>query len=971
MSDEQPVSEPMSIRPARATAKKIGRSFGFHLREVCSVALGKYDESLWLFGNTSDNVSVAININDFRPYFFLDCPDDLGDVDTWVSLVNDDLRPWEGGPDIVTRCDRVRKVPMIGFVNNEALSYLKLQYTNQSSLWKLRKYFERDVHVGKQPRILQMYHDDWGVESMFLHESGLKMQQWVSCCRSVDVKIRQTSCGLERQSGWGDVSPMDTQTSIAPILCCAIRIRAHCALSSELVPIMPNAGTSGDRILTIAVQIYWMGSLEPACVYVFDDPDESKLLDQFEKVVCCDFDVDCFEFLSDNCDPLEYLALRRPRLKLSKFQKYGSKLLRRKGDSKIYSVCHPGRSKMDAACALKKMLLEPMLEGFDLKNAIFHPDLVRGEPDPILRSYSFIRGSFLGREALREQCVSEVDWLRKLEQNTAMLLGFVEISSASYTQLTTAVMNGQQVRVWKKLISKFYEQNLIANKAQLDRPPLIVKRNIEHSDFPNPPDLPNVPFARRKVISSHQRSKNLVGDVVTLQKQKTKKKPAKNRFQGGYVCEPEVGFYAKSNEATFTFDFMSLYPSIIRGDRICYMRLVYDAKYLTDDRFVKTYIPVNDTECIVMIEGQVSPDGTFQPARTILPQTIEEVCQERNRVKALMKNTTDPFLRASLNAKQLSCKVFQNAVYGFLGVEQNALLACPVLMATVCRIGQNMIKKVRNFMLADHGAYCVYGDTDSVMMQFPHPSELTESTDIFDYYYSLCGRLAVLGTNLFPKPNVLEFETMKYPFWLHQKKNYAAMEYPGDQWKDVKPKLTIKGLPFKKRDRCRLVRRIGFKIMNYIMEFQSHLILEYLKTELNRLVLNQVPFSDLAITCLLKDESSYINENLIQLDTARKISARNGGLAFESGCRLSYVVIQGKQAFHQRGEDPVYAAEHNLKIDLLYYLDKQLLSAIEPLFQFHPNIDLSSLVRQIRQKLTRTSTGVVSLFSMAKKRKCI
>ena len=110
-------------------------------------------------------------------------------------------------------------------------------------------------------------------------------------------------------------------------------------------------------------------------------------------------------------------------------------------------------------------------------------------------------------------------------------------------------------------------------------------------------------------------------------------------------------------------------------------------------------------------------------------------------------------------------------------------------------------------------------DTDSVMVQFPHPDELKTRDEIFGYYYELCDKLADLGTKLFPYPNVLEFETMKWPFWLRMKKNYAAHEYNEKSWKG-KPKLAIKGLPFKKRDRCSMVRRVGYQVMEYILTMQ-------------------------------------------------------------------------------------------------------------------------------------------------------
>jgi DNA polymerase elongation subunit (family B) len=256
-------------------------------------------------------------------------------------------------------------------------------------------------------------------------------------------------------------------------------------------------------------------------------------------------------------------------------------------------------------------------------------------------------------------------------------------------------------------------------------------------------------------------------------------------------------------------------------------------------------------------------------------------------------------------------------------------------------------------------------DTDSVMVQFRYPGSSTNNSDILDYYYRLCKQVAIKGTSLFPSPNILEFETMKYPFWLSKKKNYAAMEYPEDTWR-TKPKLVIKGLPFKKRDRCPFVRKVGYRVMGFILTKQSHLIHQYVKNEMEALIRNDIPYNQLAITCTIQAETDYKSKNLIQLETAKKTTMRTGTHSV-TGSRLAYVVVQGSRQLYLRGEDPVYAEKHNMKLDILYYLDKQLLGAIEPLLRFHPGVDISGTVAELKQELTRRSSGVVSLLSMAKR----
>jgi DNA polymerase elongation subunit (family B) len=943
---------------------KDSQQITFHLREICSVVLKKYDYSVWLFGNTKDKESVAIRVDGFRPYFYIDCPDDLGDVDFWLSMINDDLRIWDDGPDMITRADRVDRVAMVGYVDNESSKYLKIEYLNCSYLWRLKKLFSNNVHVGDRPRILRMYHEDWGVESLFLHETQLRLQQWVTVSDASMVTVRLTSCQIEKTASFKSFCLTEAPIPIPPILCCSLRMRARCDLSAKTIP---SADRAKDKIVGISLEIFWMGDKDNKWEYYLDDDNERSMLTTFENLVNKVFDIDCFEYLSDNCNPLQYIFIRSgEKLLLSKFKTCQSKLIRKGG--KIYGFNHAGRSRMDIKCALQKLVIEPKLDGFSLKDAIFHGGVVRDQPDEKMKDYFFLGVSLLDKSVIEMQCKEELYWLRKVSQNNSMLLGFVEISSASCTQLTVSIENGQQIRVWKKLISKIHEHDLIVNKYQLEESPLIVKKKVSESSFPDPPYVANVPLSNIQNVVQRL-SKDLTGKIIEPTSKKSKK--SKKKYQGGYVCAPESGFYAGDDQSVFTFDFGSLYPSIIRGNNVCYMRLLYDEKYLHDDRYVKTYVCVDEErqDCIVMIDGKLDKDGNFEPSRTILPMVCNEVCRERNAVKALMAKATDPFVIEMYNSKQLGCKIFANAAYGFLGAGQNSFLACPVLMAMVCRIGQNMIKRVRYMMLKDHGAYVVYGDTDSVMVQLPHPPRLKEKKEILDYYYETCNKLAALGTSLFPSPNKLEFESMKQPLLLRMKKNYAAFEYPSFSW-NVDPKLSIKGLSFKKRDRCGLVRRIGHQIMVFIMTRQDQLIIPYLEKEITHFVQNKISYDELIITCEMKHESDYKVENLIHVETAKKISKRTG-LSFQPGTRLSYVVIQNKNKIYQRGEDPKYAKDNNLKIDFLHYLDKQLVSAIEPLFAFHQhiNVEFNVLIQKVRQDLHRASVGVMSLSSMVKKRK--
>lgn len=956
----------MSMRPKRPS--KQSGVIDFHLREIAVVPekhirtnKSSYVKSLWLFGNTKEKHSVAIRVKDFYPYLFVRDPGSI-DLQEMQDDLNDMLRPWENGPDIVRNMTRCHKTNVIGFSDDEKHTFIRIEYSNDANTRSLVKALSKD-HV--------VYHHDWGVENLFLNETGISMQSWISVKGRVDYSSAVlTTCHIELcVFDWRkNICKITAQCVVPPILCCSLRMRArsHKANIDNADARKKNSIPSPDYdpIIFISVQIYWMCDEENVSSFNLHG-DECEILKNLEDIFKS-HDVDCFVYLSDNCDVLQYITRRKSDVCLSKFLNYTSTLF--KSNDHYYGLKHYGRSRLDIQAALKKMMIEPKLDEYTLKDAIFHKSIVRSVPDEEMRFFSFTQCSYMKFETVVQECTKENYWLRCVEQHNYMLLGFVEISAASYTQLTVAIMNGQQIRVWKKLINEFHSENLIVNKEVLDTPPLIIRRNVKNTSFVDPPELENVSIGKQKV-STKANVFDLFGNIVQEKKQTKKKK-----YEGGYVCAPISGFY---ENPTFTFDFSAHYPSIIQAHNICYMRLVWDKKYLEDDTFVKTYVPIqpkdekNMVDCIVLIKGKKTGSNTIQPARTVLCKIIADVGEQRKAVKKQMKlDSNDTFLYNSLDAKQLSCKVFQNAVYGFLGVEHNALLACPVLMATVCKIGQHMTKTVRHHMISKYSACVVYGDTDSVMVQFPKPCDRKITFDkLMKLYYDMASAVAHETTSLFEQPCKLEFESIKMPYILYKKKNYAALEYGSEplSW-TKKPKLSIKGLAFKKRDRCHFVRNCGQRVIQLLLESREREVVLFLTKSINDLTNNRVPISDLHITCQVQKLSDYKSESLIQLEVVKKIQKRNG-IFIEPGSRISYVVIEGDGKLYKRGEEITYCIKNNLKIDLEYYFEKQFLKAIEPLLQFHPHINITKLKTSARHDLRRRRRNIMSLQSMAKKSK--
>jgi hypothetical protein len=224
-----------------------------------------------------------------------------------------------------------------------------------------------------------------------------------------------------------------------------------------------------------------------------------------------------------------------------------------------------------------------------------------------------------------------------------------------------------------------------------------------------------------------------------------KAKPKKVTYSGGHVAKPMPQFYDLDQECIALLDFASLYPSIIQGEILCYCNTCFgDRRVLTDPTLTLKFIEVMKGDCMVLV---THINGVS--IETLVPETEKELVSERKRVKRQMnvaggkveailielglgKNIKQlevmTMIRAghakmdllkelvqeminyvNFDKQQLGCKIVQNAVFGFMGVEKNGRMPLIVLMAAICARGRHMIKCCMWYAIRYYQAAVVYG----------------------------------------------------------------------------------------------------------------------------------------------------------------------------------------------------------------------------------------------------------------------
>ena len=103
---------------------------------------------------------------------------------------------------------------------------------------------------------------------------------------------------------------------------------------------------------------------------------------------------------------------------------------------------------------------------------------------------------------------------------------------------------------------------------------------------------------------------------------------------------------------------------------------------------------------------------------------------------------------------------------------------------------------------------------------------------------------------------------------------------------------------------------------------------------------------------------------------ARKMMKRDPGSAPKSGVRLQFMFVQTKDLKakqYERSEHPDYVKKHNLKPDMEYYVEKQLMKPMLQLFELWIG-DPQSLFRESMIKYRNRQTGQTDISSFFKKK---
>ena len=202
---------------------------------------------------------------------------------------------------------------------------------------------------------------------------------------------------------------------------------------------------------------------------------------------------------------------------------------------------------------------------------------------------------------------------------------------------------------------------------------------------------------------------------------------ADTKFEGAVVQDPIFGFH----ENILTFDFASLYPSIIRAYNLCYTTILReeDKQRIRNEDKNEFNININEDkhknnddsedssseeETIKNpIKEKVYHNVSFVKSNVrkgLLPILLENLVNQRKAVKAELEKETDPIKIRLLDAKQNAIKSSANSVYGILG-SKFGRMGMVDIAKTITFQGRELITTCANYLREKYKAKIVYGDS--------------------------------------------------------------------------------------------------------------------------------------------------------------------------------------------------------------------------------------------------------------------
>lgn len=212
--------------------------------------------------------------------------------------------------------------------------------------------------------------------------------------------------------------------------------------------------------------------------------------------------------------------------------------------------------------------------------------------------------------------------------------------------------------------------------------------------------------------------------------------------------------------------------------------------------------------------------------------------------------------------------------------------------------------------------YC--RDTDSIFILFPNWIETIE--DAFKWLKQICDAVT---THFAPSPIMLQAEKVMRRVILINKKRYISAKYESV---NDKGKVLAKGVEIARRDNCGMVVKCMTGVVDaFLIEGDEKKGLEIIENTLRGLLGAETDLGDLVVSKAITKETYATKSLPAHLAVAQRMQKRDPSYEAAPAERIPFVIVcNGGKSVAERAEDPLWAINHQMPIDVSYYIEKQL-----------------------------------------------
>ena len=381
---------------------------------------------------------------------------------------------------------------------------------------------------------------------------------------------------------------------------------------------------------------------------------------------------------------------------------------------------------------------------------------------------------------------------------------------------------------------------------------------------------------------------------------------SREKYQGAFVFRPKPGLY----ENIIFFDFSSMYGSIIVTYNLSKSTQTEDKKnsYTGEYQKEKVY---------------------FSKKQGFVPELLKDIIMMRRKFKEDYNKNPNPILKARSNA----FKLIANAAYGYQGFFGARYYSVEAASSAAYFARENIKKAIKIF--EDNGFEPVYSDTDSVAVTLGKKTK-KQALEL----------LKKINNKL---PGIMELDLegfFKRGLWVTKrtgdfgaKKKYALIDEKGN--------IKIRGFETVRRDWCNLAREVQDKVLNYVLKDGNEKeAVVYLKGIVKKLKERKIPKEDLIIRTQLKKSISEYKAISPHVIAAKKMKEKS--IAVNEGNLIEYYIAETHDKKCKLVREKVKLPDEEGKYDITYYLERQILPAVENILQVF-NVDIKNLINKKNQ----------------------